>query len=152
MQLTQQERWIAGFLVGALLLGAGIRLSRELLFPPKQLTSSQISDKSDSLYLEKVMKVDSLVRAGSYAHEEASPDLQDMLEARSTFRVNINTADQQTLEQLPRIGPALAKRIIAHRSQNGYFTSIQDLQEVRGIGPATITKLQPYIILEKATP
>lgn len=48
--------------------------------------------------------------------------------------VNINTASQAELETLPRIGPALAQRIIAWREANGRFRSVQDLLAVPGIG------------------
>lgn len=49
-------------------------------------------------------------------------------------RVDLNTADQAALETLPRIGPALAERIIAWREENGRFASIDDLLAVPGIG------------------
>jgi competence protein ComEA len=49
--------------------------------------------------------------------------------------ININTAAAAELDQLKGIGPALAQRIIQHRSQNGPFRSTDDLLHVKGIGP-----------------
>lgn len=49
-------------------------------------------------------------------------------------RVDLNAADQTALETLPRIGPALAERIIAWREENGRFQSVDDLLAVPGIG------------------
>ncbi|MCK2037058.1 ComEA family DNA-binding protein [Microbacterium sp. SSW1-49] len=49
-------------------------------------------------------------------------------------RIDLNTADQSALETLPRIGPALAERIIAWREENGRFQSVDDLLAVPGIG------------------
>lgn len=49
-------------------------------------------------------------------------------------RVDLNTADQAALESLPRIGPALAERIIAWREENGRFASVDDMLAVPGIG------------------
>ncbi len=49
-------------------------------------------------------------------------------------RVDLNSADQAALETLPRIGPALAERIIAWREENGRFASVDDLLAVPGIG------------------
>lgn len=49
-------------------------------------------------------------------------------------RIDLNTADQAALETLPRIGPALAERIIAWREENGGFASVDDLLAVPGIG------------------
>lgn len=53
-------------------------------------------------------------------------------------RVDLNTADQAALETLPRIGPALAERIITWREENGRFQSVDDLLEVPGIGEKLI--------------
>jgi competence protein ComEA len=52
--------------------------------------------------------------------------------------VNINTATQEELETLPGIGPSRAQDIIAYREANGPFESVDDLENVSGIGPATI--------------
>jgi competence protein ComEA len=48
--------------------------------------------------------------------------------------IDLNTADQAALETLPRIGPALAQRIISWRDENGRFQSVDDLLAVPGIG------------------
>ncbi|MEV4738429.1 MULTISPECIES: ComEA family DNA-binding protein [unclassified Microbacterium] len=48
--------------------------------------------------------------------------------------VDLNTADQAALETLPRIGPALAQRILDWREENGRFRSVDDLLGVPGIG------------------
>ena len=52
----------------------------------------------------------------------------------SDGRIDLNTADQAALETLPRIGPALARRIIDWRDENGRFSSVDDLLAVPGIG------------------
>jgi competence protein ComEA len=52
-------------------------------------------------------------------------------------KVNINSADETTLETLPRVGPAMAARIIDWRKTNGRFTAIEDLMSVTGIGQKT---------------
>ena len=59
--------------------------------------------------------------------------------------VNLNTADQGMLETLPHVGPALAQRIIAWRSENGPFTQVEDLKNVSGIGDKTFAELQPLV-------
>jgi competence protein ComEA len=48
--------------------------------------------------------------------------------------VNLNTATQAELETLPRIGPALAGRILDYRTANGRFAAVTDLMKVTGIG------------------
>ena len=60
-------------------------------------------------------------------------------------RVDINTADATLLETLPRIGPALAARIIAWRDDNGGFTSVEDLLAVPGIGDTMLEALRDLV-------
>jgi competence protein ComEA len=62
--------------------------------------------------------------------------------------VNLNTADAAALETLPRVGPATAERIIAHREANGPFEAIEELQDVPGIGPATFEGLKDLITVQ----
>ena len=62
--------------------------------------------------------------------------------------VNINTADQTQLETLPGIGPATAQSIIAYREENGDFQTIEDIQNVSGIGPATLENLKDLITVD----
>jgi competence protein ComEA len=65
--------------------------------------------------------------------------------------VNVNTADAAALQLLPRIGPAVATRILEYREANGDFKSKEDLMLVRGIGEATFEQLVPYVALEGPT-
>ncbi len=65
-----------------------------------------------------------------------------------TGKVNINTASAAELEALPRIGPVMAQRIIDYRSQEGPFKTIDDIQNVKGIGEATFNALKDLIIVE----
>ncbi len=60
-------------------------------------------------------------------------------------KVNLNTADETALETLPRVGPAMAARIIAWRTENGRFTSIDDLKSVTGIGDKTFDDLKDLV-------
>ena len=63
-------------------------------------------------------------------------------------KVNINTATLAELQTLPRIGPAIAQRIIDFREQNGKFTKITDLLKVKGIGEKTFEGLKDLITVE----
>jgi len=60
-------------------------------------------------------------------------------------RVNLNTADGAALETLPRVGPALAARIIAWRERNGGFGSPEDLMQVSGIGERTFEAMRELV-------
>lgn len=56
-------------------------------------------------------------------------------------KLNLNTATQEQLEALPRVGPALAQRIIAGRP----YRSLADLDRVKGMGEATLKTLAPLV-------
>lgn len=60
--------------------------------------------------------------------------------------ININTADEKTLEELPGVGPALAKRIIEYRAQQP-FTSVEELKNVSGIGDKKFEQMKDRIKL-----
>jgi competence protein ComEA len=61
--------------------------------------------------------------------------------------VNVNTADETTLESLPEVGPVTAQAIIAWRTEHGGFTAVSQLLDVDGIGDATLAKLTPYVTI-----
>jgi competence protein ComEA len=65
--------------------------------------------------------------------------------------VNINTATAEQLKQLPRVGPALADRILAYRETNGKFESTEDLILVQGIGEKTFELLRSFVAVEGKT-
>ncbi|QNE47062.1 hypothetical protein F1C58_09240 [Glaciihabitans sp. INWT7] len=62
-------------------------------------------------------------------------------------KVNINTADEAALETLPRVGPAMAKRILDWRAKNGRFTALEDLMSVTGVGQKTFDSLKDLVTL-----
>lgn len=60
-------------------------------------------------------------------------------------RVNLNTADAATLETLPRVGPAMAAKIIEWRETNGRFATVDDLLAVSGIGEKTLEGMRSLV-------
>ncbi|UZN01816.1 ComEA family DNA-binding protein [Cellulomonas sp. S1-8] len=58
--------------------------------------------------------------------------------------VDLNTADAVTLEALPGVGPVLAARIVEHRAGSP-FTTVDELDDVSGIGPALLAELRPRV-------
>ena len=61
--------------------------------------------------------------------------------------VDLNRAKPLDLEAVPGLGPVLAQRIVAHRSQHGPFRDAADLLQVPGIGPKLLEKIRPYVVI-----
>lgn len=67
-------------------------------------------------------------------------------------KVDLNTADRETLMALPGIGPAMAERILADRSERGPYGAPDELIRVKGIGVKTLERLLPYLSGASAEP
>lgn len=60
-------------------------------------------------------------------------------------KVNLNTADAETLATLPKVGPVLAERIVSWRKEHGLFRSAAELDAVDGVGPKLLEALLPLV-------
>ena len=76
------------------------------------------------------------------------PEETSVNEQSYNGKININTADIQQLTLLPGIGETIAERIVAYRSENGGFTTIEDLMKVSGIGEKKFEQMKPYVKVE----
>ena len=86
--------------------------------------------------------------------QTTSPSEQAILPATITpvdeaihYPIDINRATQAELESLPGIGPVLAKDIIIYLETHGPFRTIEEIQDVSGIGPAKFEKIKTLIIV-----
>ena len=61
--------------------------------------------------------------------------------------VDLNTADVTALDSLPGVGPVLAQRILDWRTAHGHFSSIDELDEVSGIGDKLMAEIRPHVRL-----
>lgn len=71
--------------------------------------------------------------------------------ATQNLQVNVNTATAAELQLLPRVGPALAGRIVEFRTANGPFKAPEELVRVRGIGERSFLLLKPYVVVSGET-
>ena len=62
-------------------------------------------------------------------------------------KLDLNRATADQIEALPGIGAVKAAAILAVRDNRGGFASMEELEEVRGIGPALVKKLEPLVVL-----
>lgn len=109
--------------------------------------------ETGSLNLAAMVKDGQMIQVPSKSEQAGqTPPVQPSVEksrgsSAEDGKININTASETELDQLPGIGPSLAKRIIAYREENGYFTSIEELTNVSGIGEKKFEELKDKICI-----
>ena len=69
-------------------------------------------------------------------------------EKTAVVPVSLNKATAKELESLPGIGPAIAERIVTYRTEQGKFTELSQLMEVKGIGEKKLAQLRPHLTLD----
>lgn len=83
-----------------------------------------------------------------YVENDAGENVivQDKVSSNSSV-VDINSATQSELENLPGVGPSTASKIIDYREKNGDFKKIEDIMNVSGIGEAKFNSIKDYITI-----
>jgi competence ComEA-like helix-hairpin-helix protein len=131
------DRRAALFLAGLALAGAAVRL---VLSPsPSRAPGDVRLTFSDS--------------ASTTALQEAARRSAELARPLSPGeKIDVDRADVIALTRLPRVGPALAQRIVAWREQHGAFGNMGRLDSVAGIGPKLLDALRPYVTFSGAPP
>lgn len=129
MSTSPQERLALGVL--ALLLAGGT-LARMAGTPPAAELAAPAA--GEAAPLERAAQEASLARLRS-------------LPLRAGERIDVNVASADELVRLPRVGPALAARIVEYREMHGPFRSLPDLDAVSGIGPRMLESIAPHVAL-----
>ena len=112
----------------------------------QKLYVPNINDKEEIEYItEEVAKNNIVNNDGIVTDEKENNKNKTNIESEKKVMVNINKATQAELENLPGIGPAIATRIIEYRNENGKFSSIDDIKNVKGIGDAKYDKIKDSI-------
>ena len=195
---SAQILWlVAGLLLGFIILGAGILISRQnrpaaiFISPPPPLSTPSPTETPGNITIfvsgevhspgvielaQGTIVQDAIEAAGGYG-PNADQDLVNLAHGLSAGlhihvpainedsdvpifssnpgqstgtnrKVNINTAEFEELETLPRIGPVTANKIIEHRESNGSFPIIESIMEVSGIGPGTYDDIKDLITVD----
>lgn len=74
-------------------------------------------------------------------------DIDQRTHQTASFQIDLNHATWMEISNLPGIGDQCAKEVVAYREQIGSFASIQDIQDVDGIGPRTFEQIAPFLAL-----
>lgn len=115
-----KTEWLLLFLTGAALVGLFLLSGASR---PAEISGAAVSTRRQ-------------------APEQVTPEV---LPPEEPEPLDINTANLEELETLTGIGPVLAQRIIDWREENGPFRTVEDLLEVKGIGPATLEKFRDQV-------
>lgn len=62
-------------------------------------------------------------------------------------KISINTASEKELQKLPKVGPAMAKKIIEYRNSVKSFKTVEELRNVKGVGTKTFEQMKPYLTI-----
>jgi competence protein ComEA len=81
------------------------------------------------------------------AQPEAQPAAGQVTAQPASTLVNLNTATPEQLDALPGVGPTMAAKIIEYRQKNGPFTTVDELDDVSGIGPSKLEALRDLVTI-----
>jgi len=148
---TKQEKNVVLFLVLSLFLGVSVKTYQFFFVEAPQV-------HTEPVLLTAVEKGVSETRLGSDSKGlpqsaqialSSKPKAKKEKSVRRIVTVDLNKATAEELEQVPRIGPTLAGRIILFRDQHGAFDSVSELTKVKGVGKLTFKKMEPYLYVNK---
>lgn len=155
---TPAERQALLFLAAVAVIGGGARAVSTRQLARDVAGAEQGPGPSPDLATRaldaQIAAVDSARRAGkakkatartSSRRQVKQPTLESGQRPEPVLAIDVNEASAAELERLPRVGPALAARIVAWREKHGPFESLESLRHVRGIGPATARLLAPLV-------
>ena len=134
--ITQDERRALIFLAVVAAAGAGVRAVRP--DPGGALPAAVAPELAEG---DLVRQASASLRAESLARPLAPGE-----------RVDVNHATAEELDRLPRVGAALARRIVAEREARGPFHSLAELTRVAGVGPRLLQELEPHVSFDGVPP
>jgi comEA protein len=153
LNLTKNEKTSLVIFVSILLAALILEYAAHTK-PNSQYFDYSVSDSiftvrsADTVASEKDFNLQNTTPTGSMPEQPAKPKRQKSKKKISP--ININEANSEQLCSLPGIGPATAKRIIEYRKNNGNFTKIDDLIQIKGIGSKKLAKIKPYVLIKNS--
>lgn len=159
---TRHEQRIIIFLGVIMLLGTGVLLVKR--FQPGWIMRLSLGKPDFDVEKDQISPrlKDDTVRPADDTEQKLQSDQQEKSEPViqaaqkpgvttekpiQSGKININTASKEELENLPRIGPVMAQKIIDYRQEHGEFKRIDELANVYGIGDVTLKRLRDLVTL-----
>jgi comEA protein len=147
LDLTPSEKRTILIISGTLILAGLFYKFQSYTITQQSFDYSQSDSIFSRLSIESPLSVnsDNNTARENMRNSNMSTEISQTVEEVVKGSININKADVEELEKLPRIGPAMAKRIIEYRKLQGSFKSLDDLIKVKGIGQKTLDLIRPYL-------
>jgi competence protein ComEA len=79
------------------------------------------------------------------AQAQAASPARAVSPSKAVSKVNLNRASAEELQTLPGVGPVLAQRMVEWRKAHGRYRTVDDLQEVKGVGKKRLEQLRPLV-------
>ena len=111
------------------------------------MSEASSSSPQESVISSSVISESSGSVSSANSSENPHSNVTSSAPSKPQGPININTADFEELQEIKRIGPVLAQRIIDYRNLNGPFESWEELLEVKGIGEKTLEIIKEYACL-----
>ncbi len=96
---------------------------------------------------ERAFYEDATLQKGMTYYIASRFDASDLCNVSEVDKVNVNTDDATTIAALNGVTTTMANSIVTHRTENGLFSTIEQLLDVYGVGSATYRKIRNYVIL-----
>jgi comEA protein len=156
--MDKYSSWIGAGLIILSLIGGALLImkkgtlagdsSQNLGVMEKNQKISELENKINDLegQIEQFKSTAPLADSGQTTSPSPAPSPAPS-PSQAIGKININTASASELDSLPGIGPVYAQRIIDYRNASGSFTSLGQVQNVKGIGPKTFDKFKDLITI-----
>ena len=149
--LTKYEKAILGLTVGFVIVTGAWFWSQNHVHGGYQVTTMERREDTE----QADRSAESVVQADRSAErvEQADRSAESVEQTRPDSllpgeKINLNTADSYDLQRLPGIGEKRAEDIIAYREEHGPFQTVDELDEVSGIGSGILEGLREYATVD----
>ena len=163
LSFTKSETKVILFIVIALIIGFSIKFYKQVLGETEIQKKDYFSD-TDKRFLEKSARLNNpdfeklsydekvkILQASEDSLKQAEKEKKSLSKKEQKLegkQININTATKDELMQLPGVGEKTALLILDYRENNSAFKTVEDIMEVKGIGPKKFDKMKKYLKVE----